>query len=240
MFCQGTSSRETPWRIVAPERPTKLAFPKMSDGESCAAAWVVSRDPVRVTLQNGEDVRLVRTLHDVDAGEVWTQIQLKDETQLAPVDEVRLAWWVLVSSAAPTHVRAVADVVQHVWALPQVELSKNALAASAADKMVLVVNHDLGMTKGKVAAQVGHAVAAVAEEMLDKRPELWAAYKAQGQAKIVLKTSSATSIYDVAAMPGAHAVIDAGLTQIAPGSMTVVGFPPAKNVCPELAKLKLL
>ena len=114
--------------------------------------------------------------------------------------------------------------------------------------MYIVINNDLNMSKGKIAAQVGHVVEIIIEELV--RAEListkkksfledYKVWKNTGRAKIVLKAND-EEIKHLSMLDNARCVIDAGLTQVAPGSMTVVGFLPSKTNKDILNKFKLL
>lgn len=54
-------------------------------------------------------------------------------------------------------------------------------------KLVLVVRNDLGMTKGKVAAQCSHATLGCYQEAMEQCPDVVKAWESVGQMKIVLK-----------------------------------------------------
>ncbi|KFY81757.1 hypothetical protein V500_11117 [Pseudogymnoascus sp. VKM F-4518 (FW-2643)] len=100
-------------------------------------------------------------------------------------------------------------------------------------KLVLVVRTDLGMTKGKIAAQCGHAVLACYKTSLRTNPYL-RAWERGGQAKIAVQINSEAGIEELAAKAKAaglvaEVVCDAGRTQIAAGSMTVLGVGPGKR-----------
>jgi peptidyl-tRNA hydrolase len=119
-------------------------------------------------------------------------------------------------------------------AVEQQQLARHTL------KMVIVVNKDLKMDKGKIAAQVGHAVSAVTEECIKKNPDLWKTYKRHGCAKVVLRADAAM-MAELEAHPSATSVRDAGRTQIAPNSLTAVAFAPSiESGVPALAALKLM
>ncbi len=96
-------------------------------------------------------------------------------------------------------------------------------------KQVLVVRTDLGMGKGKIAAQCAHgSIAAYLKAASDVR-DAWAD---AGMPKIVLKVSGEKELavlFQKAKKSGLPAALiqDAGHTQIAPGSKTVVGLGPA-------------
>ncbi|KAK3997167.1 peptidyl-tRNA hydrolase PTH2-domain-containing protein [Cladorrhinum sp. PSN332] len=108
-------------------------------------------------------------------------------------------------------------------------------------KLVLVVRTDLGMTKGKIAAQAGHATLAcyksLSREASKDGPQSRAAqilkqWEKRGQAKIAVQIKSEDeilSLQGVARSLGitAEVIADAGRTQIESGSLTVLGVGPA-------------
>eukprot|EP00188_Purpureofilum_apyrenoidigerum_P001877 Plantae.Rhodophyta-Purpureofilum_apyrenoidigerum.ctg20856.p1 GENE.Plantae.Rhodophyta-Purpureofilum_apyrenoidigerum.ctg20856~~Plantae.Rhodophyta-Purpureofilum_apyrenoidigerum.ctg20856.p1 ORF type:complete len:159 (+),score=29.56 Plantae.Rhodophyta-Purpureofilum_apyrenoidigerum.ctg20856:164-640(+) len=114
-------------------------------------------------------------------------------------------------------------------------------------KVVLCVRTDLGMKKGKMAAQCGHAALGIYKEALRKRPQKVRSWEANAQPKIALQIRSmqeARTLERMAKSKGipSYMVYDAGRTQIASGSMTVLALGPARK--DELdtitGKLKLL
>jgi len=116
-------------------------------------------------------------------------------------------------------------------------------------KMVLVVRTDLGMTKGKIGAQCGHATLACYKHFLKHSPEstLLQRWEHMGQAKVALQVKSEEELELLQAQAlslglVAHIIHDAGRTQIASGSATVLGFGPApKGVIDQVTgHLKLL
>ncbi|PWN53339.1 peptidyl-tRNA hydrolase II [Violaceomyces palustris] len=114
-------------------------------------------------------------------------------------------------------------------------------------KMVLVVRTDLKMEKGKIAAQCGHATLATYKSALKKHPSLVKQWETFGQAKVALKCPNEElmlQIEDQARKRGlaARSIIDAGRTQIAPNTRTVLGIGPApKSIIDEITgDLKLL
>ncbi|OJA21256.1 hypothetical protein AZE42_02539 [Rhizopogon vesiculosus] len=99
-------------------------------------------------------------------------------------------------------------------------------------KMVLIVRTDLKMTQGKIAAQCGHATLACYKALLRTNPELLQHWERTGQAKIALKGSSEDELLELEAIAKslnlcARSILDAGRTQIAAGSRTVLGIGPA-------------
>ncbi|EPY51892.1 aminoacyl-tRNA hydrolase [Schizosaccharomyces cryophilus OY26] len=112
---------------------------------------------------------------------------------------------------------------------------KSSLAALALaegqTKMVLVVRTDLGMTKGKIAAQCAHAALACYKLAAATDPELLQLWEVAGQAKITLQGQSEEQLQILQAQAmslglSARIVHDAGRTQIASGSATVLGIGP--------------
>jgi peptidyl-tRNA hydrolase, PTH2 family len=99
-----------------------------------------------------------------------------------------------------------------------------------AAKLAVVVRTDLGMGRGKIAAQVAHA--AVAAVLAGLGGADLAAWLRDGQPKVVLKVPTAAQLEDVvrraegAGLP-AELIRDAGRTQVAPGTLTCCAIGPA-------------
>jgi len=113
-------------------------------------------------------------------------------------------------------------------------------------KMVLVVNHELGMGKGKIAAQCGHASVGCYKRASRVCPGGLRAWETTGCAKIAVKCpteAEMAKIHDEARSAGLplYLVEDAGRTQIAAGSRTVLGILGPTRVFEGLTShLKLL
>ncbi|PYH45219.1 aminoacyl-tRNA hydrolase [Aspergillus saccharolyticus JOP 1030-1] len=115
-------------------------------------------------------------------------------------------------------------------------------------KLVLVVRTDLGMTKGKIAAQCSHATLACYKYLTTHTPNspLLRRWESQGQAKIALQVKSEEEMemmYAQAISLGlcARVITDAGRTQIASGSRTVLGVLGPKSIVDGVTgHLKLL
>ena|SRR5438445_13767566 len=114
-------------------------------------------------------------------------------------------------------------------------------------KQVIVARTDLGMGKGKLAAQVAHASLGAAEEAMKKRKEWYDEWKSHGQAKVVVKVSGSSELEELLKQGRAlHLPImlvqDAGLTQLEPGTATCLGIGPAPEdlIDRVTGKLKLL
>jgi len=101
-------------------------------------------------------------------------------------------------------------------------------------KQVLVVRADLKMSRGKIAAQAGHAAVCAAEETRKKRPEWWNAWLSEGQCKIAVKVGSEQELLELERMvkklklPSAL-ISDRGLTELPPGTLTCLGIGPAPS-----------
>ncbi|MBS3064989.1 MAG: peptidyl-tRNA hydrolase Pth2 [DPANN group archaeon] len=102
-------------------------------------------------------------------------------------------------------------------------------------KQVIVVRADIGMSKGKTAAQAAHAsVSAVFKtQQHDKifQATLVKDWTKQGAKKIVLQVKSEKDLIklaDLCVRAGLkHAIIkDAGETELPPGTMTALGIGP--------------
>ena len=92
---------------------------------------------------------------------------------------------------------------------------------------VYVIDSSLGMSKGKIAAQVSHVAMSLADM-----------YKCHGRA-IVLKASH-ERFAELASMNFATCIRDTGLTQVPPGTMTCLGFKQTDENKALVSDLKLL
>jgi len=114
-------------------------------------------------------------------------------------------------------------------------------------KMVIVVRTDIKMSKGKVAAQAGHAAVSAAEYARKNRPEWWMPWISEGQCKIAVKAKSEQEINELerkarnTGLPVAL-IVDRGLTEIPPNTTTCLGIgpAPANKVDAITGKLSLL
>uniref|UniRef100_A0AC35G2Y9 Aminoacyl-tRNA hydrolase n=1 Tax=Panagrolaimus sp. PS1159 TaxID=55785 RepID=A0AC35G2Y9_9BILA len=115
-------------------------------------------------------------------------------------------------------------------------------------KMVFVANMELGMGKGKLAAQVGHACLGVYRFAMNSSEGKAAinSWTRRGEVKIVVKgntTQHLSELYKKAKKLQLYAYLvqDAGYTQIPAGSRTVLGvFGPVEDVDQVTGDLKLL
>jgi peptidyl-tRNA hydrolase, PTH2 family len=111
-------------------------------------------------------------------------------------------------------------------------------------KLALVVRTDLGMGRGKIAAQVAHAAVTA---VLTSRDADVAAWLSQGQPKVVLKVATGEELLDLVRQARAdgliaEVVLDAGRTQVEPGTATCCAIGPAdsERVDRVTARLSLL
>jgi peptidyl-tRNA hydrolase, PTH2 family len=98
--------------------------------------------------------------------------------------------------------------------------------------MVLVLRQELGLSPGKAAVQVAHAAVMLADSARERRAEAYDAWLAQGQKKIVVTARTMDDLRALAAEARARKipaifVEDAGLTEVPPGTTTVLGLGPA-------------
>ena len=101
-------------------------------------------------------------------------------------------------------------------------------------KQAIIIRTDLKMSKGKIAAQAGHAAVSAAEEARKKHPEWWESWLEEGQCKVALRVESEQELLrlqkeaKVSSLPSAL-VTDRGLTEIPPGTITCLGIGPAPS-----------
>jgi PTH2 family peptidyl-tRNA hydrolase len=99
-------------------------------------------------------------------------------------------------------------------------------------KLAIVMRGDLGMGKGKCAAQAAHAAVEAVLRSLD-RPDL-RHWLAEGQPKVVLRVAGEEALQrivsaaEMAALP-VVTIQDAGRTQLAAGTMTCCAVGPAMS-----------
>jgi len=88
------------------------------------------------------------------------------------------------------------------------------------------------MSKGKIAAQAGHAAVSAAEETRKSHKDWFKAWLDEGQCKIVVKVKNEKELLELekkakdSELPCAL-ITDRGLTEIPPGTITCLGIGPA-------------
>mmetsp|Transcript_5694 Transcript_5694/g.8859 ORF Transcript_5694/g.8859 Transcript_5694/m.8859 type:complete len:379 (+) Transcript_5694:425-1561(+) len=100
-------------------------------------------------------------------------------------------------------------------------------------KLVFAVSMDLKMTTGKIAAQVAHACLAMYRGLIHSNPGLLQEWETMGEPKIVCKIDNIEEIMKLCASAKlknipSFMIQDAGRTQVAPGSVTVVAIGPER------------
>ncbi|KAJ1111311.1 hypothetical protein NDU88_008647 [Pleurodeles waltl] len=115
-------------------------------------------------------------------------------------------------------------------------------------KMVFVVNMELSMGVGKIAAQVGHAAVGLYQLMQEeaKHREKVCRWDEHGAKKVVLQGSTTAHLMELQALAlslglPSYMVQDAGRTQIAAGSQTVLSIMGEEEEVDKVTgRLKLL
>ncbi|KAI3986397.1 hypothetical protein MKX01_002242 [Papaver californicum] len=111
--------------------------------------------------------------------------------------------------------------------------------------MVLVVRNDLKMGKGKICSSI-HATLGLYKKLLHRAPKALSRGELCGQVKVVLKSEREEELLMLQGSAKSlklptHITIDAGRTQIAPNSRTVMALlGPADPVDDVTGSLKLL
>jgi PTH2 family peptidyl-tRNA hydrolase len=114
-------------------------------------------------------------------------------------------------------------------------------------KQVIAVRTDLGMSRGKMAVQVAHGSLSASENARVSHQEVWRAWYREGQKKVAVKVASEEELLELRRvainhrLP--HALIrDAGMTELPPGTITVLGIGPARteDIDKVTGSLKLL
>jgi len=99
-------------------------------------------------------------------------------------------------------------------------------------KQVIVFRTDLKMSRGKIAAQAGHAAVSAAEEARRSHKDWFEAWLEEGQCKVVVKVKNEEELLELKkrakelGLPHAL-IVDRGLTEVPPGTITCLGIGPA-------------
>ncbi|KAF2896555.1 hypothetical protein ILUMI_09605 [Ignelater luminosus] len=99
-------------------------------------------------------------------------------------------------------------------------------------RLIMAVRNDLRMQKGKVGAQCGHAAVAAYAKALKYRPKTLSRWMQFGGTKITVRLDSEQELLDLDKKAKEIGVLssivrDAGQTQVAPGTRTVIAIGPA-------------
>ncbi|MDH5782386.1 MAG: peptidyl-tRNA hydrolase Pth2 [Candidatus Bathyarchaeota archaeon] len=101
-------------------------------------------------------------------------------------------------------------------------------------KQVIAMRADLGMSRGKIAAQAGHAAVSATEEARKRFSKWWKAWLEEGQCKIAVKVENEQEILELErqtrelGLPRAL-IYDRGLTELPPNTLTCLGIGPAPS-----------
>jgi PTH2 family peptidyl-tRNA hydrolase len=101
-------------------------------------------------------------------------------------------------------------------------------------KQVLVFRTDLQMSKGKIAAQAGHAAVSAAQDAYQRHKKWWEAWIFEGQKKVAVKVEGEKElgeleqVADDLGLPHAL-IVDRGLTEVPEGTITCLGIGPAPS-----------
>jgi PTH2 family peptidyl-tRNA hydrolase len=99
-------------------------------------------------------------------------------------------------------------------------------------KQALVFRKDLQLSKGKIAAQAGHAAVSAAQNAYVHNKKWWEGWFYEGQRKIAVKVTGEKELHELEeaaedlGLPHAL-IVDAGLTEIPEGTVTCLGIGPA-------------
>jgi peptidyl-tRNA hydrolase, PTH2 family len=101
--------------------------------------------------------------------------------------------------------------------------------------MVIVARKDLKLSPGKLAAQVGHAAVDCALKAKRHQPDRFDLWYEEGQKKVVVKADSEQALFEIklaAEKAGLTTALirDAGHTELAPGTITVLGVGPGREI----------
>jgi PTH2 family peptidyl-tRNA hydrolase len=99
-------------------------------------------------------------------------------------------------------------------------------------KQVLVIRSDLKLSRGKTAAQAAHAAVSASEEARKLHRAWWAGWMEEGQRKIVVKVKNEEELLRLQGQAKAYGlpnalIVDKGLTEVPPGTVTCLGIGPA-------------
>lgn len=101
-------------------------------------------------------------------------------------------------------------------------------------KLIIVVRGDLKLSPGKMAAQVAHAAVNCALAAKKRSPDWFDRWYAEGQRKVVVRVPTLAELYERKAIAEdmrlvTSLVIDAGMTEIPPNTVTCLGVGPGPN-----------
>jgi PTH2 family peptidyl-tRNA hydrolase len=114
-------------------------------------------------------------------------------------------------------------------------------------KLVIVVRDDLKLSQGKLAAQVAHAAVNCAISSKKDNTKWFREWYNEGQKKVVVRSFDLEHLHELKHQAkglklNTSLVMDAGLTEVPPGTVTCLGIGPGPNnfVDKITGELKLL
>lgn len=98
-------------------------------------------------------------------------------------------------------------------------------------KMCIVVRMDLGMSTGKMISQACHAAVGVSEISKKENHKAWRKWNDEGAKKVALEVESLEALEELSEKAknldvSQLLIHDAGHTEVAPGTITVLGLGP--------------
>jgi len=217
-----------------PDEPTGVrAMPMILRMERAAP-------PTRTDLLEAAATAVVAVVHDprsAPGGEWHDEVRVWSDARIRKLARrARGAHWLAVQELAGVTVAVgtaeVRALVPSLVADPPREVARLQITGSdlpvdepgppPAGMPVLWINPAVEMTVGKAAAQVGHASMLLAQTLDAATLAEWAVTGF----RCAVRTPSARRWADVVAAEGAVPVRDAGLTEVAPGTVTVIGRYP--------------
>ena len=114
-------------------------------------------------------------------------------------------------------------------------------------KQVIIFRSDLKLSKGKIAAQAGHAAVSAAQDAYNRHKTWWNAWLFEGQRKVAVRVKDEEELLEIEEQANdfglpSSLIVDRGLTEVPPGTVTCLGIGPAPAAMVDkvTGKLKLL
>ena len=110
-------------------------------------------------------------------------------------------------------------------------------------KLIIGIRKDLDMGKGKIAAQASHAAVNCATWSMKNNKKIYKDWDSGGQKKIVIRLQNIHELYALKAACEelglfTTIIMDAGKTQVDPGTVTCIGIGPAPEELVDIITAK--